>query len=279
MEPLHEKRAEKFLKHLMIENRALYTLVGLKPVTIFSFMPIIDENEKRAIYASKSAQFKQYIPFEKFKLTKADCRKLWDDWRLVEDQYLGKQFRIMDDDKVGGGVFINIPAATLTLDKWHEDFVKITGLPFTPVEAVYFIGDPTSQFWQKIRESHYLLGLLLGFGEQNAKLFQWEHDKKMQFPMRRGTSILPGHTGKAAHELEIEDLDVPGFIIYQVIDEQLEKYKSERERCIALYQGQDFYELTSKLLKGIPLKTEERELSDESKLLIKQWVGYKTNVR
>jgi len=277
--PINKERAEKFLKHLMVENIGIYTLVGSKPMTSFSVVPVIDITEKKLIYDSKTAQFKQHISFEKFKLTKADCNKLWEDWREVEDQYLGRQFRIVENDKTGGGIFINIPATTLVFDKWHEDFARITGLTFDPIEAAYCIGDESSRFWQKVQGNHYLLGLLLGFGEQNAKLFQWEEEKKMHYPLRRGTSILPGHTGKAAHELDIQDLDVPGFIVYQVIDEQLEKYKIEREKCIELYKGRDFFELTTQLLKGIPPKAEVRELSDESKLLIKEWVGYNSTIR
>lgn len=245
----------------------------------FSLTPIIDEDEKRAIYDSKTEEFKRYIPFEKFKLIKADCRKLWEDWRLVESQYVGKQFRIVEDEKWNEGIFINIPATILVLDKWHEDFVKVTGVDFEPFEAIQFIGDKSSPFWQKVQKNHFLLGLLFGFGEPNAKYFQWEHEKKVQYPLRRGTCAIPGHTGKPAHKLKVEDLDVPSFIIYQAIDEQLDKYKLEREKCIVMYKGQDFYKLTTELLKGVRPKPTERDLSEESKLLIKEWVGYNSRIQ
>lgn len=268
--PINQPRVEKFLKHLMIEERGLYTLLGSKPMTLFALVPIIDEVEKREIYASKTEQFRHYIPFEKFELEREDCRKLWNDWKAVQEQLLCKQFRIVEDDRTGGGVFINVPATIFILDKWKEDFSKITGITFNPFEAVYLIGDKTSPFWQKVQRNHYLMGLLLGYGERNAKSFQWEQEKKLQYPMRKGTSISPAHTGKPARELTLEDLDVPVFIIYQAIDERLEQFKLAREKGIELYKGKDFYELTVDLLKGIPLKEKERELSQESKMLLEQ---------
>lgn len=258
----------------MIENKGLYTLVGAKPMVGFSLVPIIDEVEKREIYNAKSDQFKKCIPFEKFQLSRDDCRKLWNDWKLVQDQYLGQQFLIIEDENWDEGIFINVPAVTYVLDKWQEDFEAITGIIFNPFEMVHLIGNKQSKFWQKVQKNHYLLGLLFGFGEQSSKHFQWEKERKMQYPLRRGTSILPGHTGKAVHQLTLEDLDIPAFVIYQVIDERLEKYRAERRRCIELYEQQDFYELTTSFLKGIPPKGDERHLSDESKDLIRQWVGH-----
>ena len=115
----------------------------------------------------------------------------------------------------------------------------------------------------------------MDLAKKNAKLFQWESDKKIHYPLRRRAdpSISTG-TGKGAHELTIEDLAIPAFVVYEPIDEQEEKYRTEREKCYQIYKNQDFCELTVGFLKGIQPKKEEKTLSKEAQELIRQCMGY-----
>lgn len=266
-----KSRIEKFLKHVMIEEYGVYTLLGSKPMTTFALIPIIDEVEKREIYESMNAQFKKSIPFEKFKPIPADNRKLWNDWRMVEKKYLGEQFVFIEDESWGGGLFINIPAVIYILEKYYDDFSKITCQAFDPMKAVHEIGLSSSSFWSEIKKSHYLLGLLLGFGEKNAKYFQWENEGKIKHMYRHSSCDFIGLTGKAPQDLSIEDLDIPAFIVYQPVDEQVEKFRLEREKFLQIYKDQDFAELTMQFLKGIkPSSSKKRELSENAEKLIQK---------
>ncbi|NGX37604.1 MAG: hypothetical protein K1000chlam2_00760 [Chlamydiae bacterium] len=268
---------EAFLKHVMIENAGIYTLVGSKPITEFAIIPIIDEKEKQELYNAQTDLFKKHISFEKFKPTKEDGKKLWRDWKKVENEYLGEQFRFVEDANWKGGIFINIRAVLMILDKYYEDFSKVTGQSFEPDKAVYWVGDHSQSFWRKVQKNHYLMGLLFGFGEKNAKLFQQESKKMAWFPLRRGTDSPIG-SGKGAYDLTIEDLEIPHFIVFQPIDEQEEKYKNERDKCIQLYRDQDFFELTVGYLKGQQSKKEQKELSAEAKELLRQHWNYNSNL-
>lgn len=265
-------RAEKFLKYLLIEEYGLYTLLGSKPMIIFGVVPILDEHEKRILHSTQIPLFREKIPLKKYRPTAEDSRMLWNDWKEVESHYLGDEFRIIEDETNHVAVFMKIPAVIFILDKYYDDFSKITEQSYTPSEAVYSIGNGNDPFWNKIKKNHYLFGLLLGFGEKNSRLFQLERDQKKLYPFR--TSSSPRLMAKGAHELTVEDLRLPVFITYQAVDHQVEQFKLERQKFIEMYQGRDFFELTADLLKGKNPTIKKPELSLEEKKLIKEWSSY-----
>ncbi len=272
--PEDKARVELFLKHALIEECGIYTLLGSKPMTGVSIAPIIDEQEKKKLYSAQTEQFRKYISFAKFRPTREDARKLWNDWKKMEHKYLGDQFFIQEDKDFGDGLLVNVLTVTYILEKYYEDFEKIIGEPFDPEKVVYRIGDGLDSLWKKIKKNHYLLGLLFGFGEKNSKYFNWEKKKKIHYPQRRSSCFSPAGSGMPAHELQIEDLDLPAFVSYQVIDEQVEKYRMERDRCIELFKGKDFCELAVSILKGNPPQPLKKELSEEAIRLIREKSGY-----
>lgn len=238
-----EERVDKFLTYVMIKNGAIYTLVGSKPMTTFRICPDIDEQEKRAIYAAQSEQLKKHISFEKFKPCREDCKQLWKDWKKVEKQYLGNQFLFLEFEKWESGIFINIPSAILVFNKYYDEFVKITGQHFTPEQAVYQIGNNSDPFWSKVVKNHYLMGILLGFGEKNSRCFQSEREKGIDFPIRKVSEE------ENLKILSINEITLPVFTVYDLNDDQVEKYRLEREKIINLYKNQDFKDFTLKILK------------------------------
>ena len=272
--PEDKARVELFLKHVLIEERGIYTLLGSKPMSAFTYIPIIDEREKRELYSMQTKQFRKHISFAKFRPTREDARKLWNDWKKVEQKYLGDQFLIQEDEDFGGGFLMNILSVTYILKKYYKDFEKIVKEPFDPAKVVYRIGDGLDPLWKKIKKNHYLLGLLFGFGEKNARYFNWEQKKKIHYPQRRSSCFSPAGSGLPAHELTIEDLDLPTFVSYQVIDEQVERYRMERNRCIELFKGKDFCEFAVSILKGNPPLPPKKELSEEAIRLIREKSGY-----
>lgn len=250
VESADKERVENFLKYVMIKNHGLFTLLGSKPMTAFYFYPAPNEQEKRIIYEAQSEQLKKQISFEKFHPNRDDCKQVWKDWKAIEKKYLGKQFLFVEDEELEHGIFINIQTVTFILDKYYEEFSKVVQQPFNPDKAVYLIGNSSESFWQKIKKSDYLMGLLFGFGEKNAQYFQWEKEGKAHYFFRRYSENFCNQE-KKKKEMSVEDLDIPEFIAYQTVDEQEERYKLEREKCIQLYKNQDFVELTVRLLKGI----------------------------
>ena len=65
IDPVDKDRVEKFLKHVMIEDEAIYTLIGSKPMTSFSIFPVIDEEEKQVMYEVQTELFKKHISLSK----------------------------------------------------------------------------------------------------------------------------------------------------------------------------------------------------------------------
>lgn len=213
----------------------------------FPLAPFIDEEEKQAIYSLQSEKLKNHISLKKFSPSRLDCKQLWRDWKKVEKKCLGKQFLFVEYEKWENGIFINIPAAAYVFKKYYNEFVKVVGQQFDPYTAVYKIGNSADPFWNAVEKNHYLMGLLLGFGEKNSQFFQWESDKGLQY--QRSASVFDLGTDKNPQVLNITDLTIPPFATYGLIDDQVERYKEEREKIIQFYKGKEFTEHTLRILK------------------------------
>ncbi|MDN3507088.1 MAG: hypothetical protein P0S96_07660 [Simkaniaceae bacterium] len=169
---------------------------------------------------------------------------------------------------------LNVLSVTYILKKYYKEFEIVVGESFDPEKLVFQIGVGSDPVWKKVKNNHFLLGLLFGFGEKNASYFDWEQKKKIKFPHRRSSCFSPSGSGLSIHELTIDDLDLPAFVTYQVVDEQVERYRLERERCIELFKGEDFCELAISFLQGNPPPTPKKELSEEALRLIQEKSGY-----
>lgn len=268
---------ELFLKHILIEDTGIYTLVGSKPITSFKSVPIFGVEEKKQLYLMQSENLRKYLSFEKYQPSKEDALKLWGKWKEVQGKYIGPQFMIKEDPSFGGGFFINVLTTTYIVNKHYEEFKKVLGSDFEPEFLVSQIGDGKDPAWKKIKRSHYLLGLLFGFGEKNANYFEWEQQKKILYPQRKSTSFFPAGSGIPARELTIQDLDIPSYISYQIIDEQADIYRSERNRCIELFEGKDFCDLAVAILSGHPPKPPKKTYSMQAQKLMLENLGYNCN--
>ena len=90
-----------------------------------------------------------------------------------------------------------------------------------------------SKFWDKIfkEDNHYLLGLVLGFGEINSKLFNEEcNGNKKRVDQRVNHTSLEELKNILKDDLFIEDLCIPQFISYQAEDELVNHYKKGRKK-------------------------------------------------
>jgi len=275
----HEKaRVEKFLRHALIRECGFYTLLGTKPVTAIILVPMIDEDEKRELIKEESEEFQKNVSLKNYRPSKEQAKKLWHDWEKVQSKYVSKQFFFRFDEGWGGGVFVNIPSVMFVMDKYRNEFSEVFGKDFDLHDAVHVIGNAEEPSWQKIKNNHCLLGLLFGFGEVNSKLFAMEQDGQ-RHPLRRPSLELVGIVARGAQTLEVNELDIPGFISYHLYDPVEEHFKQERQKIIALYEGKDFLKLTLSYLGGNPPKQERKKLSKEEEKLFRENVGYNSRVR
>ena len=124
------------------------------------------KKEKMVLYDLQSNLVIKNVSSEKFRPSVLDVKSLWEILEVFQNDYLGSMFILTKDESWGSGLFINVPLATKILEEFYEDFSSFTGCSFAPKTAVYLLGNETNVFWQKIKNNHYLIGLLLGFGRK-----------------------------------------------------------------------------------------------------------------
>ncbi|NGX60200.1 MAG: hypothetical protein KR126chlam3_01369 [Chlamydiae bacterium] len=247
---------DDFLRHIAISELGVYTILGSKPISWFHIPQVQPEDELRKRYEAMPNDFRKKISFEKYNTNKQIeklgeiCKK----WMKIQHKYVGEHFAIQFDEEMRSGILVNIPLATYALRKYYQDFSSVFGSDFDQAVFAKEIGNYSSEFWKTIKKNHYLMGLLFGFGEKNSKFFQWEQEKSISFPFRVASYNSPWlkkrRFSKFAVEEKIENLSIPQFIVYQPVDEAVEKYLLEKERIIQIYKNRDFAETTVAFLKG-----------------------------
>ena len=246
---------DDFLRHVAISELGVYTILGSKPMSWFHIPQVQPIDELKERYEAMPEDFRKKISIEKFNTNKqiAELREICKKWKEIQYKYVGEHFAIHFDEEMRSGTLVNIPLAIYALRKYYQDFFSVVGSEFDPTIAAKEIGNNSSEFWKIIKKNHYLKGLLFGFGEKNSKFFQWELEKSISFPFRVASYNSPWLKKRRFRYVmgeKIEDLDIPQFIVYQPVDETVEKYLLEKERIIQIYKKRDFAETTVAFLKG-----------------------------
>ncbi|MCB1110686.1 MAG: hypothetical protein KDK64_06850, partial [Chlamydiia bacterium] len=142
------------------------------------------------------------------------------------------------------GVFVNVPNMIYILSLNHKLFEKETGVSFDPKFIVEEIGSNTSEFWNSVFENHYLLGILLGYGEKNSFIFNWKVEASMDFQElpfeRKNEDCEKSGVVRYKRKVNTRDLPLPQFVYFGIYDEEIEKYKRERDLIVIEFEGKKF---------------------------------------
>jgi hypothetical protein len=259
-----------FLRYIAISELGAYTIFGSKPVTEIYIPQLQTEAQLKTQYEKMPEDFRKKISFKKFNTTKQveELREMSSKWIKIQHKYVGDQFIIHFDDEMRSCYLINIPQVVYVLREHYETFSKILGIDFDPAIASREIGNKSSEFWKNFEKkgNAFLWGLLFGYGEKNSKLYQWEQEKSISFPFRVASYQSPWlpkrrFYGSGSRE-DIENIDIPQFVIYQPVDETVGRYLFEKEQIIQIYKNRDFAETTVAFLKGQAVQ----QLSKKKKL-------------
>lgn len=239
----------EFFRDLLFDDAGAYTLFGTKPVSISFIEEHLTEQERaewKAYYESLSEEEKSKTVIIK---RRYDFSANFQKWKEIKHrfpirQYLFGMFRL--DEKTELLFFVNIEMTIRTLLRYYEDFRRVLGFEFDPFQVVFEVENRDSAFWNKIaKHGHALIGIILGYGRDNAWFFEWEVKyKKAQNQMGDFIRSLPS----TVYEMQNIDYPDPQHFILPIFgsyglypnDKQLfEQYKKEQKQIKALYRGRD----------------------------------------
>lgn len=268
-QPKSNKSLEQlFLENVMIREKGLYVLMGSKPLSCF---------EVKDIYSMSTAKFayQQYqkenpnsqISFEEFQKQRKSSlpqlplrlcfEKLWNHWNEKINSSISPCYQFVSrkspfNPEVNFGLFINVPSTTYVLKKNYDSFSEITGISFDPFTILNEISNNDSLFWERVFHSHYLMGLLFGFGERNAFFFDWGAQHNAFPPDQQRLELSDKRfVDENKTNVSCADLKLPLFGSFTIEDPCLEKYKNERNYILQQFKGKDFMTVVMQWLMPI----------------------------
>ena len=241
----------KFFTEILLEQHAIYTLWGSKPISLI----IIDEytnEEVDAYYNSLSEEEKKNI----VTLIDAvyDFPENWRKWEKISSRFPTKKFlffksNLHKDPRATFIYFVNILNTAFVIEDHYALFRKTVGFDFNPLEVVLEITNKDSKFWKKAINSALLSGILFGYGKKNALTFHWKHFDHpsncanfLDSYKHRESNPLPSSQRKEFYS--IQNFPIPSFISFDDNDEVVEKYKKERAYIQEVYKDKDFLDVT-----------------------------------
>jgi len=186
----------------------------------------------------------------------------WEEWERVKSQYPTSRYLFFrrkspsfssDEEAV---FLVNIIATADILQKYYSLFRKEIGFDFSVVNTVFEIEDNNSLFWEKVLNQHDLLGILLGFGETNAVLYDWvrknenaveENQQKRAFYNSLSTQSPGSNTLASLTDIHFP---LPAFACYAEPQslKLIKKYEMQRKMIQKIYKGKNLVEITLKHL-------------------------------
>ena len=236
---------EPFFRGVMLQNQAIYTLWGSKPMTMIS----IEDGDPSDTNQLSKKDKKNRIAFEDYHLLKN-----WEKWEKVKSQFALNRYAFFKrtDSEQATIYFVDLTKVALVLQENYNTFKRELGIDFDPLNESLSI-EQGSEFWDKTFDNPALLGLLLGYGVKNSFCFQWKYCNLAETHEKLAESLVFRFSDKPqGGKATFDKLSLPIFASFsESEDEVIEKYKREREIIREVYEDKDFLALTLQKLTQV----------------------------
>lgn len=235
---------ESFFTGLMLQNPAIYTLCGSKPMTCVTLCYHTGE-EIQAYYDQLTEEEKKNAVYvEDYQLAQN-----WEKWEQVRSRFPIKRYMIYKkndtgDPKFAQVYFVDPLKVAQAISENYNVFKDAVGFDFDPYHEAYQI-EKGSVFWDKVETNPVINGILFGFGLKNSLKFYWEHWGKPE-NSQDFIDCVPSYVSDSLTDGEsnLQNLTLPAFMSFFKNDEIIAKYKKEREAIRNEYKGKNFLDYT-----------------------------------
>lgn len=236
---MQRDKIKEFFQEFLLEHGAAYTLFGSKSVTVEDLVEFSEE---------KKQELQQYLaehPEIEYILVDRKLEEGWEEWKKDSSHCLSEDYILTEIELLNSRtlVFLNVPLTISTLINYYTEFKQVVGCDFNPTEVVEQLREGKEEIWRKLLVNCKTLGILAGYGYQNAKLFENQ--------LKGGQVIChPSENNDPRLKAECYLNDIPFRIpIFVMLDENesrtlVAKYKQEREQIKKCYLGKDFLDVT-----------------------------------
>lgn len=238
----------KFFQDLLLEQQAIYTLWGSKPVT----RVILYEYPEEEIQAYLQTLSKEEINSSRI-VTNYDLPENWKKWEKVQNKFHMHRYLLFEakwqrEPNVKFIYLVDILQTAILLQENYELFRKAVGSDFDPLAEVLRLNDDKNPtFFSKIESNALLSGLLFGYGKENVYAYHWKHRQSesscesffKNLQSKSSNTLLTGSKKRT-----LRNLTIPSFISFDSRDTAIKKFESEKREIQKQYRGKDFLETT-----------------------------------
>lgn len=239
-----KEKLTSFFNELLFVYGGAYTLFGSnKPITI---EPLLYYDAKD--FKKIGEYIKNHPDLDVINIDRR-LEETWADWKKLSSRHETANY-ILTEIKLDNFsakesllVFINIKNTSKILKQYYDDFKKEVGKDFDPDDVINNI-NKNGVFWKKIFKNHALAGILLGYGYDNAVLFNRFMTIGDPYVKNLHKNSYPSEDSREKAKYYINDIPFR-LPIFVCLDEKqskelIKKYSSERKKIIKTYKNKDF---------------------------------------
>lgn len=265
---------ESLFSHLLLHEGGAYTLFGSKPISFEIFSEISTEEKQEFFTLSSHPVIKNELNFF----------ENWNVWERLKNQYPMSRFLLFQRrppsfSPAKSAVFlVNVTATACALQKHYQKFREVVGKEFDPLDVVFEIQNHDSSFWNTVLDREDLLGILLGYGEENAWLFvkikAWEEKAPQENDLKARFLASLSLQSAGSNSLSSFDVSFPlpcfGCYASEESSNLIKKYENERIAIKKAYRGKDFVQVT---LDKLTSKDLSSSINDQYKKKLARELG------
>lgn len=248
---------EKFLTDFFLTESTIYTLFGSKPMSeiplccatkeewLSGFAKLVQEYPEKKKQAALSG-LERYID-------DYDLSINWEKWVQWSSKNLNQSFlfskRATESKDLFSIYVLNVQEAAWTLQKHYSLFSRELDMEFDPIQVVLQFEDLSSLFWKKIFDSHFLQGILHGYGRRNSYFF----DRSIHLQEKNTFDLYTHPLFRSAVDRANKKNDFPfprfrSFYSEVSQDPAYQKYKKEQQWMQKFLKGKNKFDLILKQL-------------------------------
>lgn len=216
--------------YILFEHFGAFVLFGSKPMCCAQ-IPIPSTLEEFNRLPERVKENVQIIDFT------TDYQQAWDLWERIQKRFSIKKYLFAKrEDHI---FFINLDTTMKVLEENYDFFQNMSGIHFSPRKILYEIDKVDSVFWEKVFQNHIAMGLLFGFGKDNAEFF--DQNPYSENRTISTNEVIDFFQANASH------FSIPTFVSSQNHPRVL-LYEQQKKRIAEIYKGQDLFQITLKQL-------------------------------
>ncbi|MBU6383961.1 MAG: hypothetical protein KGR16_06575 [Verrucomicrobia bacterium] len=222
---------EPLFRYLLFDNHGAFVLFGSKPMCDALLPSQLDREEAQKMLDKMPEHLRQRVRCLEMK---EDLQQAWEAWEKIRHRFRISKYVFA---RVSDTIFlVNVENVKKIMNDNYSMFEIALGGEFSPEGIVWEMLCSHSVSWKKLLQNHIAMGLLYGFGKDNAERFmQSMHlEADPYFSTDERVNIL---------EATASNFSIPIFVSHPD-DPLVQLYEKEKQKISRQYKDKDIVDIS-----------------------------------